>query len=461
MRSTIAETLIAQAHGDPAFKNRHARQLLDQFEFPADRQRRLELDIAVHYQKHKAVPEWAEAYRRPPQAEPQPGTSGSKRKDPPTAEGQQARPSQPRPSALLDALDGVDRWKRWGRPLDEAGRLQQVEVFPPIFRLKDEPGITFVQIDGHRFDILPSGASQNPSIVFLKSPTTLEDSFSGLNETIRRDRLNQPGMASFKDGRWTVHGPLFRLKIQHLVEEAMPGLSPATCRILAEKIYDAADQTHTGLTATRLINIKATLNAWKRGQLAPLLQLNDPLLMLEGAHFTGIGTTTPRQWISYGPSIEDFKRLDFAVSKPSLVTLLDRVTSGPRIGGPAKSALRDFMSALITDAGYRMVSDGETVLQVRSILLFRRTGQEHLYMLNTHFVSAAQVEFQTLNPNAAVPLSNRWLDEWVAARPGVGALDTLIEARDQGRLVKLIGGVRSGTPLEPAPQVFIQRVAEP
>ncbi|WP_296182724.1 dermonecrotic toxin domain-containing protein [Pseudomonas sp. UBA1879] len=460
MRSTIAETLIAQAHGDPAFKHRHARALLDQFEFPADRQRRLELDIAVHYQKHKATPEWAEAYRRPPQAEPQPGTTGSKRKDPPTAEGQQARPPQPGSSALLDALDGADRWKRWGRPLDDAGRLQQIEVVPPIFRLKDEPDITFVQIDGQRFDILPSGASQNPSIVFLKSPTILEDSFSGLNETIRRDRFNQPGMASFKDGRWTVHGPLFRLKIQHLVEEARPGLSPVTCRILAEKIYDAADQGHSGLTATRLINMKATLNAWKRGQLAPLPQLNDPLLMLEGAHFTGIGTTTARLWISYGPSMVDFKRLDFSVLKPSLVTLLDTVTHGPRIGGSAKTALRDFMSALITDGGYRLVSDAEAVLQTRSIILFRRTGQEQLYMLNTHLVSAAQVEFPNLKPNAAVPLSNRWLDEWAAARPGEGALNTLLEARDQGRLVKLIGGVRIGSQLEPAPQVFMQRIAD-
>jgi len=448
MRSTIAETLIVQAQGDPAFKNRHARELLDQFEFPADRQRRLELDIAVHYQKHKATPEWAEAYRRPPEAEPQAGTSGSKRKDP------------PQPSALRDALDGADRWKRWGRPLDDAGRLQQVEVLPPIFRVKDEPGSAFVQIDGQRYDILPSGASQNPSIVFLKSPTTLEDSFSGLNETIRRDRFNQPGMASFKEGRWTVHGPLFRLKIQHLVEEARPGLSPVTCRILAEKIYDAADQAHTGLTATRLINMKATLNAWKRGQLAPFPQLNDPLLMLEGAHVTGVGTTTSRLWISYGPSMEDFKRLDFSVSKPSLVTLLDTVTHGPRIGGSAKKALRDFMSALITDGGYRLVSDGEAVLQVRSIILFRRTGQEQLYMLNTHLVSAAQVEFPNLKPNAAVPLSNRWIDEWVAARPGEGALNTLVEARDQGRLVKLIGGVRTGSPLESAPQVFVQRVAD-
>lgn len=460
MRSTIAETLITQAQGDPAFKHWHARQLLDQFEFPADRQRRMELDIAVHYQKHKATPEWAEAYRRPPPAEPQPGTSGSKRKEPPTAEGEQTRPPQPRPSAVLDALDGVDRWKRWGRPLDDASRLQQVEVFPPIFRLKDEPGIMFVQIDGQRFDILPSGASQNPSIVFLKSPMTLEDSFSGLNETIRRDRFNQPGMASFKDGHWTVHGPLFRLKIQYLVEEARPELSPITCRILAEKIYDAADLAHTGLTSTRLINIKATLNAWKRGQLAPFSQLNDPLLMLEGAQLTGIGTSTPRMWISYGPSMEDFKRLDFKVTKPSLVTLRDSVTRGLHVGAQAKTSLREFMSALLTDAGYQLVSDNEAVLKVRSILLFRRPGQEQLYMLNTRFVSAAQVEFQTLAPGVAIPMSSRWIDEWAAARPGERALDALIEARDQSRLVRLIGGVRTGSLLEPEPQVFVQRVAD-
>ncbi|TDV67928.1 dermonecrotic toxin domain-containing protein [Pseudomonas sp. LP_7_YM] len=459
VRSTIAETLIAKAHDDPAFTHRQARELLDRYEFPADQQRRLELDLAVHYQKHKVIPHWAEAYRRTERLPaPQPGPP-LKRKDPPSPAAQGLTSGQPGLSAVPAMPTGVEHWQRWGRPLDEATALQQIEVQPPVFRLPGEPASAgFVRIDGSRYDILPCGASRHPSIVFLKNPAPLEDGFSGLNQMIRRDRFDQPSMASCQNGRWTVHGPLFRLPIQDLVEEARPGLTSASYRILAEKIFDAADQAHTGLTATRLINIKATLNAWKKGQHAPLPRLNDPLLMLEGSRMTATDTVIPRLWISYGPSLRDFTRLDFLVRELSLTRLLETLSGGAQLGVSAKTAMRDFMSALLNHAGYRLVSANEAVLKVRSVVLFQRPGQEQLYLLKTRLTSAAQVELHRPDVNSAIPLSNRWIDEWAAAWPRDNTLKTLVEARDQGRLVKLVGGVRTGSRMDSGPQVFVQRV---
>ncbi|WP_296259185.1 MULTISPECIES: dermonecrotic toxin domain-containing protein [unclassified Pseudomonas] len=459
VRSTIAETLIARAHDDPAFTHRQARELLDRYEFPADQQRRLELDLAVHYQKHKVIPHWAEAYRRvEPLPAPQPGTT-LKRKDPPSPAAQGLSSGQPGPSTLSAVPPGVEHWKRWGRPLDEATALQQIEVQPPVLRLLGEPGSAgFVRIDGSRYDILPRGASQHPSIVFLKNPAPLEDGYSGLNQVIRRDRFEQPCMASYQNGQWTVHGPLFRLPIRDLLEEARPGLTPASYRILAEKIFDAADQTHTGLTATRLINIKATLNAWKKGQRAPLPGLDDPLLMLEGSRMTSTDTVMPRLWISYGPSSRECTRLDFLVTEPSLARLLETVSGGMQSGMSAKSAMREFMSALLNHAGYQLISANEAVLKVRSILLFRRPGQEQLYLLKTRLTSAPQLEFRRTDVASAIAFSNRWIDEWAAAWPRDTALKTLVEARDQGRLVKLVGGVRIGGRLGSGPQVFVQRL---
>ncbi|MGH8420399.1 MAG: dermonecrotic toxin domain-containing protein [Pseudomonas sp.] len=466
MRSTIAETLIARAHGDPAFKNRHARQLLDQFEFPPDRQRRLELDIAVYYQKHRAVPDWAEAYRRPrrvPDASSQPGPSGVKRKEPPTTDSPARRSPEPGSSSLPARVPGVvsspESWKSWARPIPDASALQQVGVHPPIFRVTGEQRSSFVQIDAWRYDILPSGASQHPSIVFLKNPDALENSFSGLNETIRRNRHAQPIMASFEGGRWTVHGPLFKHRIHELVEQARPGMTPVSNRILAEKLYEGADHAHTGLTASRLINMRATLNAWQKGQLAPVASMNDPFLMLEGYPVTGVGTSHPRIRLSYGPSLQPFKRLDFTAAEPTLARLLEVARAGSHIGGSAKSALRELMSGVITHAGYHLVPADEAMMHLRSLLLFRRPGQEQLYMLNMRYVSSSHLEFQLGNLDDAIPMSNRWIDEWLTAHPADHAARAVVEARDQGRLVKLVGGLKTGSSTDPSTQLFVQRVA--
>ncbi len=457
--STIAETIIAKAHLDPAFKNRQARQLLDRYEFPPDSQRRMELDVAVHYEKHRVFPGWAEAYRRPEKAvddSPQPGPSGVKRKDPPTADSQSIAAPQA-PSAILAAPSSrADGWKSWARALVDADAVERVRVQPPIFRIAGEQGSDFIEMHGSRYDILPCGASQHPTIVFLKNPTMLEDSFSGLNETIRRNRYDQPIMASFQDGQWTVHGPLFKLKIQYLVEQARPGMTPATNRILAEKIFERADYAHSGLTASRLINMRATLNAWQQGQLSPLANLNDPLLMLEGTRMYRLGTMRPSLSLSYGPSLQPFKRLDFTAKDPSLVSLLAAATSGAQEGG--KKTMREFMSALITHAGYTAVFTEEPVLQVRSMLLFQRPGQEQLYMFYMRRFSSSRPEFWVSTPESAIPMSNRWIDEWVAAYPQ--ALNVLKDARSQGRLVKLIGGIKVSSTTDAGTQVFVQRIAD-
>ena len=457
VRSAIAEALIVNTHADPAFRTRHARELLDQFDFPVDRQRRLELDIAVHYQKHRTVPGWAEAYRRPAepaQAAPQPGPSGVKRKEPSTADPQATRAPQPGPSRLASQATAADPWKVWGRTPGDAAGFQSVDTAPPIFTMSGEQGTPFIQIDGMRYDILPSGASQHPSMVFLKNPSSTSEGFSGLNETIRRAAHEQPVMAAFKDGKWTVHGPLFKRKIQQLVDEARPGFTATSCRVLAEKLFDAADHAHAGLTSSRLITMKATLSAWKKGGVAPLPELADPLLMLEGSRLTGIGTHNPRLRSSYGPSLKTFNRLDFDVTGSPLKEGLERVLTGVF----NKKTATDFMADVLTRAGYKVVAKDDAILHARTIMLFRRPGQEPLYMLNVRRFIDRGATFHMNHLDGAVPLSNRWIDEWRAAYPGERAFQTLVEARDQGLLVKLVGGIGDNLDSYSGPKVFVQRL---
>ena len=461
VRSTIAETLIAKAHLDPAFQNRHARQLLDQYRFAPESQRRMELDIAVYYQKHRTVPGWAEAYRkgeRAPDTLPRGGGIEGTRPGLPTvgsAAGASSAAEVPISSPAV-----ADAWKAWGRSGGDASKVESISVQLPIFRVSGEPGGDFVQIQGLCYDILPSGASQHPTIVFLRNPRMLEDTFFGLNETIRLNRYEQPLMASFTNGTWSVHGPLFKHKIQKLVEQARPGMTPASNRILAEKLFERADSAHSGLTATRLIQMRATLNAWQTGGLCALPHLNDPLLMLEGSRMTRIGTLAPRLKVSYGPSLLSFNRLDFTVSDPVLLGLRAAAMRGSNKGVAGKKTLRAFMSALLSRAGYTVVDDMSGVLQVRSILLFRRPGQGHLFMLNMRRFSGPLPAFPLTNVNSAVPMSNRWIDEWAAGRPADSVLTELMQERARGQLVKLMGGIKNTSATESGTQVFVQRIAD-
>lgn len=465
VRSTIAETVIANAHNDPAFTRRQARELLDQFVFPPDRQRRMELDVAIHFQRHQVVPNWAEAYRRQdelpvPVAAARAGSGATKRKDVPVSDNATKRPADPDPAVLPGPSEGRDSWKRWARTLADPESFTQVSVQPPIFRAVNGRGDDFIQIQGARYDILPHGTTEHPSIVFLKSPGLVDESVAGLNEIIVRRHYDQPLMVAFADGNWTVHGPLFKRPIAQLVEQARPGMTPASYRVLAEKLFESGDVTHAGLTSSRLLALRATLNAWQRGEAAPLAHLNDPLLMLEGSYMTRVGTVNPGISLSYGPSLQSFKRLDFEVSEASLAALLATAKSESRAGVAGRKALRDLMSAVMTRTGYSLVSEGSAALEFRSVLLFQRAQQRELYMLNMRRFTEATPTLPVSSADSPVAMSNRWVDEMVGQISQQATRDQVMQARDQGKLVKLMGGIKITSGAQGGTQVFVQRIAD-
>lgn len=461
VKSSIAEILIAKAHPDAAFTHRQARQLLDGFDFPPDRQRRLELDIAIHYETHREVPSWAETYRRPePTADAagQPGPSGVKRKavpDPHTEAKRVAGGSTRSPEA---ASATPDVWKQWGEPLGEVAGIERTDAIPPVFR-RAGTATDFIQMDGVRYDVLPGGSSPSSSTVFLKAPTTLDQSLTGLNKAVRVTG-DQPVMASFFNGTWTVHGPLFKRAIHELIEQGRPGLTPASYRVLAEKLFELADQGQTGWTGTRLINMKAALNAWQKGGQARLPALNDPLLMLEGARMDHVRTRNPSLNVGTGPSLRTFNRLDFLVNDFPTVAKLITAVMGSKVANTAKASLRELMSVLVTRSGYSLVSPDDAVLRRDALLMFRREGQEAVYLMKLRRFNNAKVTLKIASADSPAPMSNRWLDDWMAANPDAPMVREMGTAREEGRLVKLTGGLKVTSQTNAGTQVFMQRLAD-
>jgi hypothetical protein len=461
VKSSIAEILIAKAHPDPAFTHRQARQLLDGFAFPPDRQRRLELDIAIHYERHRELPTWAETYRRPepaPDATAPPGPSGVKRKAGPNTESEAKRTENGGAGtpASLSARPGD--WRQWAQPLGDAAGIERTVAIPPVFRrtgMMEE----FIHIDGVRYDVLPCGGSSSSSTVFLKAPTTVDQSLTGLNKAVRVTG-DQPVMASWFSGKWTVHGPLFKRAIHELIEQGRPGLTPASYRVLAEKLFELADQGQSGWTATRLINMKAALNAWQKGGQARLTALNDPLLMLEGARMQWVRTPNPSLNVGTGPSLRTFNRLDFRVNEVSLVEKLIVAVTEDVTGHAGKASMRELMSALVTKAGYTLIAPDDTLLHRKGLLMFQREGLEEVYLMKLRRFSNARTILKVASADRPALMSNRWLDEWMADLTYEPVIDRLGALREGGRLIKLIGGVKVTSKTDAGTQVFMQRLAD-
>ncbi|WP_397449011.1 dermonecrotic toxin domain-containing protein [Pseudomonas sp. NA-150] len=437
--SNIAEVMMCRNHPDPDFTRVQARQLLDQFAFPPDRQRRLELSLAFYYRTHKRVPDWAQAYRRSAIA----GSSGQ-------------LPSAPRHVAATSVPSAdVDVWKRWGRRVDDPSTLDQVAITPPTFRVVGTPEREMVLIGTQYHEVLPPGAIRHTNIVFLTNPDAPIVGFVGLDDIIQNNRYQQPAMASYTAGRWTFHRPVFRKNLHQMVAEARPGFTPASQQALAEKLFNLADNSGSTLTSSRLIAMRATLNAWRRGENAPFSRLNDPLRMLEGIRPEGEIANALHLKVSYGSSIETFSRLDFLIESPLEVELLTRAIHG--VG--SVSDLRVLMLHVLNRGGYEVVERG-IYAAGRPIMLFRRPGQPELYLLYLRHSRGSSLKLYKSTETLNFPMSNAWIDSVLADPINALAVPAVQQARQEGKLIKLLGGTNSVSPLESGKQVLVLRIAD-
>ncbi len=459
-RSMIAEILLVEAHGNSAFRTRQARELLDQFDFPVDQQQRMELLLAEHYRKTKSLPDWAEQYRRPPAPQTVPSPTKRKEPDSPQVEPDR-RPPQPVAGSSRQAAS-ADAWKGWEKQVDNMAVLDQISVNPPIYRLDFAHDYDVIRIGQKFYEILPAGGQRRTNTAFIRNPGSHSEcrNFAELSEVIRRNPFDQPMMAKYQPatGQWTVEGPLFNRKIEAYIAESRPGFTDITNLVLAHKLFEMADPSTSAVTATRMINLKATVNAWRTGQTAPLAQLNDPLLMLNKAHPTNQADNQLHWSIGNESALDSFERLDFATHHPVTVEWLIRSVSEARLPGSIQS-LRGLMSDVLTRNGYEILHD-QLAVGGREFMAFRRPGQEEVYLLYLRRSTTGDI---TTPPSGAFrdPLDGDGMVEPLiriyAAEP---ISHTLEQARQQGKVIKLLGGTNITSQAGRGTQVFVMRLPD-
>jgi hypothetical protein len=459
-RSMIAEILLVEGHGSPAFRRRQARELLDEFDFPADQQQRMELLLAEHYRKTKALPDWVEQYRRPPA--PQSAPVPTKRKEPDSAQIEpNRRPPQPVAGPSRSATH-TDAWQAWEKPVADMTLLDQISVNPPIYRLDFTHDYDVIRIGQKFYEILPAGGQRRTNTAFIRNPASHSQTrnFAELSEVIARNPNAQPLMAKYQPatGQWAVEGPLFTRKIETYIAEARPGFTDTTNLVVAHKLFEMADTSTSGMTATRMINLKSTLNAWRAGEPSQLAQLNDPLLMLNKAHPGNQADNRLRWNIGYESSLDPFERLDFAVQHPVTKEWLSRSLSQAGLPGGIQS-LRGLMVDVLTRTGYEILHD-QLLVSGRDFIAFRRRGQHEVYLLYLRRAKSGRI---STPPSGAFrdPLDGDGMVEPLirtyAAEP---IAHTLEQARQQGNVIKLMGGTNFSSLADSGTQVFVIRLPD-
>lgn len=459
-RSMIAEMLMVEGHASATFQRKQARELLDQFDFPSDQQQRLELLLAEHYRKSKGLPAWAEQYRRPAPAQvtPVPG----KRKEPDAAHAEpDRRPRQPVAGASGPAAT-VDAWQGWEKHVGDMALLDQVSVNPPIYRLDFTHDYDVIRI-GHKFyEILPPGGQRRTNSAFIRNPdpSAACRSYAELSEVIRRNPYEQPLMAKYQPatGQWTVEGPLLNRKIETYIDEAFPEFTDTSRVVLAQKLFEMADPSVSYMTATRMINVKAALNVWRAGGKAPLQHLNDPLLMLNKAQ-PGTEMAGQLRWnISYESSLHTFERLDFAARDSVAVEWLIRSVSESGPSG-ATHGLNGLMNHVLLRNGYEIVHE-RLLLQRREFIAFRRPGQDELYLLYLRRAQNSVIITTTTGAFRASSEGDGLIAPLILKHAGEPIAAILEQARQQGKIVKLVGGTNITAQSAHGTQVFVIRLPD-
>jgi hypothetical protein len=93
-------------------------------------------------------------------------------------------------------------------------------------------------------------------------------------------------------------------------------------------------------------------------------------------------------------------------------------------------------------------------------LTFHRPGLDQLYMMSVRRIHSRQV-IQAVQPlSSGFPLSHQWLDGFLSRYAGTPIAARIAAAREQGNLVRLVGGTNTTRVSGVGTQLFVIRIAD-
>ncbi|MDQ0702744.1 hypothetical protein QF043_001536 [Pseudomonas sp. W3I7] len=363
-------------------------------------------------------------------------------------------PSRTRTEAALRASPMANSaWQAWG--FRRADPLTEV---PPlgrhIYRVPATPGVAaydLLRLGPDYYRLLPQGTNaSSSSIVFImrnqdisfRAPVDVE-------RWLGMAVAEQPIPTTLgANGLWTPHQPLFTERLDVTLGRIFPEMTRGSRRFVAERLTELADTGPT-VTATHLLNIRATLDRW----LAPQTpnRMPDLLSMLRPAGEPGANIIN----IGVDGTAPGGTRLDFTPPVSLGQSLLRR----SRGNGVLRSqAVQTAVRQILEHYGFN----------VRGIP--RRHGGAsmsdfyctHPHSNSVYFVLNNWVENRNVNLRSRVApqLSDAWFHDRIRSQSPYSAEFAAIEqAMAENRMVRLVAGIQWRVRNDDPASVYFAKVA--
>lgn len=392
--------------------------------------------------------EWSLGADAPP-ASPQPGPSSAIWRPfpapattawrPPSRGGVQQR--------LRQTYMPFQQFQAWAisTPLTLTQWLPEHGIFEAAVSAPVQP-YRVLQHNGRHFRLLPQGSDVSArELIFISRDQPLEYSAAlDVAYWLEVGAFDQPIPASFgEQGQWTFHRPLFGESLRVSLSRAFPSMTANSRTFLIARLLELSDPSPQ-LTATHLLNLRATLDQW----LAPnaLGQTDDLLRLLRPLD----SNTRTSLFIGTEPSTPGFDRVDFTLRQRPHMSLRE----------PGQQNLFD-RSAVLQNAVRRVLEEQGFSLRT----LEKRAGSggavdfycthpqsTNLYYVMTRWAHTASIKLDAAH---ALQLTDEWFVHKSLASKQAARFAPVKRALDEGRLVKIIAGVQ-WTPTAPPTVFFVK-----
>jgi len=244
-------------------------------------------------------------------------------------------------------------------------------------------------------------------------------------------------------GDWQLHAPLFDRPVEQSVGRAFPTMTTQSRRFLVLRMIELADSSRP-VTASHLLNIRATLDNWLPPVPGRLGQTDDVLQMLRPAK------VKQNVFVGYEGKAPGFTRVDFT---PSVVLDPTLQSGGLGVKAARNTAQRAQVRAVLEQQGFNcqdlQVKRGKVIGHE---LIATHANSNKLYYVSYHWIEHGSITLGTR-------FTDHWLNSAINRHPNSLPLAGVRSAMQEGRLIRIVAGIhwpKKGTLL---PTVYFVKVS--
>lgn len=226
-------------------------------------------------------------------------------------------------------------------------------------------------------------------------------------------------------GEWQLHAPLFDRPLEQSVGRAFPAMTTQSRRFLVLRMIELADASRP-VTASHLLNIRATLDNWLPPAPRRLGQTDDVLKMLRPSK------VKQNVFVGYEGKAPGFTRVDFA---PSVVLDPTLRSGGLRVKAARNTVQRAQVRTVLEQQGFNcqelQVKRGNVLSHE---LIATHPNSNKLYYVSYHWIEHGSITLGTR-------FTDHWLNSAIKKNPNSLPLAGVRSAMQEGRLIRIVAGI--------------------